>query len=127
MKEFKTSNGIPMVEGVKYNWQKQHKYYDNYPGPNPYSLSIDVSDDKMNQTQFMYYKDEGILSIAQYTGNSPSIRLKVGDNIAIAEAVIESFCLANTINHSEVMPIYQKSFHRSGSGAATTIPNHILW
>ena len=112
MKEFISSNGIEMVEGHKYNWQKSYKYFDKYNGFNPWNLLIDVSDDKMNQTQFMYNFHDDILSIAQYTRNSPSLQFKVG-NIDIAEAMVDSFCLANTITHSEPMPIYQKSFRNS--------------
>ena len=125
LKEFISSNGIEMVEGHKYNWEKSYKYHHGTIPNNPFSLLINVSNDKMDHIQFMYNLESFVLSISSHTA---TMRFQIGANIGIAEAMIDSYCLAN--NTSEVMPLFQKNFNkkpRADNSTSGIIPDHKIW
>jgi hypothetical protein len=103
MKEFKSSNGLTMVEGKLFNWRKESIYY----GKNePYGYLIDMGNiGEMYSATYME-KDHN-LCIYRNSDHMDFIANFYCDDIYVAETIVFAFIKGNS-KISMVGTIYNK-------------------
>lgn len=104
MNEFTASNGIPMIEGRNFNWQKSKIYADPESTEWFYSIGFHTNDGGMWQCG--YYHEEGNLYISDMAYSS-NTSIKIACTLEMAEDIVMGFMEANDL---ELMPLYDKLY-----------------
>lgn len=94
MKEFVSSNGVPMVEGELFNWQKD----------DPFNISISIGT-MSKMYVFGYDIQKKILSMFEMTYGTDYINEFYFEELVDAEKVVVAFGKANKY---EILPLYEK-------------------
>jgi hypothetical protein len=94
MKEFKSSNGILMVEGKLFNWRKESMYFGKEA---PYIYVIDAGSiaDMYTAT---YQEKEKELCISRMGFSLDFVARFFCDDIYVAEIIVQSFIKGNHLD-----------------------------
>jgi hypothetical protein len=96
MREFKSSNGLTMVEGKLFNWRKESLYYGKEA---PYIYCIYTGGDNVADTYEATYEEKTKeLCIFRIGFNIDFVARFICDDIYVAEIIVNAFLKGNHLN-----------------------------